>query len=349
MLPAPLLAACRRKGLSVTGSGDALHAGWRQLWEECPVEEGIVVVPSAEVEDSRRVHHLILMEEFADFAALQAVLEPKACDLAVTGRPRVRLSGETIAREVHALGGLVGPAHAFTPWTALYAAHDSVRECYGGETIDFLELGLSADSSYGAAIPDLYGIPFLSNSDAHSPGSCGREYTVVSSRENGPAGVLDSISRGEVVQNAGFFPEEGKYNRTACSRCYLQYSLEEAVSLSWRCPDDGGRIKKGVLDRARELSLGEERPRPPYLHRIPLPQILQRVLSVSSPRTGKVLALYNRFLEQFGSEIRVLNEVPVGELALVHSGAAEAVDALRRERVRFCPGGGGKYGSFSFY
>ncbi|MDD1716424.1 MAG: endonuclease Q family protein, partial [Methanolinea sp.] len=299
--------------------------------------------------DSRRVHHLILMEKFADFATLQAVLEPKACDLAVTGRPRVRLSGETIAREVHDLGGLVGPAHAFTPWTALYAAHDSVSGCYGGETIDFLELGLSADSSYGSAIPDLYGVPFLSNSDAHSPESFGREYTVLSARENTPGGVLDSISRGDVVQNAGFFPEEGKYNRTACSRCYRQYSREDADSLSWRCPDDGGRIKKGVLDRARELSLGEERPRPPYLHRIPLTQVLQRVLSVSSPRTGKVVTLYNRFLEQFGCEIRVLNEAPIGELALVHPGTAEAVDALRRERVRFCPGGGGRYGTFSFY
>lgn len=348
MRPEPILAACQRKGLSAIGSGDALHAGWRRLWEECPAGEGTVVVPSAEVEDSSRVHHLILMEDFSGFAALQAVLAPKSCDLAVTGRPRVRLPGETIAREVHSLGGLIGPAHAFTPWTALYAAHDRIRECYGGETIDFLELGLSADSAYGAAIPDLYGVPFLSNSDAHSPGSCGREYTVVSVRETSPAGVLDGISRGDVVRNVGFFPEEGKYNRTACSRCYRQYPLEDAVSLSWRCPDDGGRIKKGVLDRARELSLGESRPRPPYLHRIPLPQILQRVLDVSSPRTGKVLALYNTFLDRFGCEIRVLNEVPIRELALVHPGTAGAVDALRRERVRFCPGGGGKYGTFSF-
>ena len=64
---------------------------------------------------------------------------------------------------------MIGPAHAFTPWTAMYAYFDRVADCYGSQSIDFLELGLSADSSYGAAIPDLHNVPFLSNSDAHSP------------------------------------------------------------------------------------------------------------------------------------------------------------------------------------
>lgn len=59
-----------------------------------------------------------------------------------------------------------------------------------------------------------------------------------------------------MIQNAGLFPEEGKYNRTACSRCYRQYTLEEAGGLGWKCPDDGGKIKKGVRDRARETSCG---------------------------------------------------------------------------------------------
>ena len=60
----------------------------------------------------------------------------------------------------------------------MYAYFDSVAHCYGSETIDFLELGLSADSSYGAAIPELCDVPFLTNSDAHSPhpDKLGREF-----------------------------------------------------------------------------------------------------------------------------------------------------------------------------
>ena len=58
----------------------------------------------------------------------------------------------------------------------------TLDECYGGEKVDFLELGLSADNSYGAAIPDLYDVPFITNSDAHSPdpAKCGREFTRLS-------------------------------------------------------------------------------------------------------------------------------------------------------------------------
>ncbi len=353
MVPPAMVEAARRKGLRAIGTGDALHPQWRREWGEFvsgPDPAGVIIVPSAEVEDRDRVHHLILMDGFIGFFALQKTFSLAGKDIATTGRPRLRLSGEEIARAVHDAGGLVGPAHAFTPWTSMYASHDHVGECYGSEPIDFLELGLSADNSYGAAIPDLHGVPFISSSDAHGPDPwrMGRECVVLEVGEGTPAGVLEAVSGGRIVQNIGLFPEEGKYNRTACSRCFRQFSSDEAAAHAWRCPGDGGRIKKGVLDRARELSFGEPRLRPPYLHMIPLPEILQRVLGCSSPQARRVERLYNRFVERFGNEIRVLTEVPLQDLATVHEGAASAIDSLRCGRVRLLPGGGGRYGTFSF-
>jgi len=354
MIPSFMVRAAERKGLSAIGSADALHPGWRRMWKEASSlreEESVVVVPTTEVEDRNRVHHLVLMEDFSCFSALQEVLGPFGKDITSTGRPRLHLTAEEIARTVHAFGGLIGPAHAFTPWTSMYASHNRVRECYGSEPIDFLELGLSADSSYGAAIPDLYKIPFISSSDAHGPdpGRLGREFIVLEVGEATPAGILESIAQGRVVRNAGLFPEEGKYNRTACSRCYRQFSVEEAADLAWRCPHDRGRIKKGVLDRARELSLGDPSPRPPYLHTIPLPEILKMVLSLSSPDARGVRVLYDRFISCFGNEIHILTEVAVPDLAKVHEATAMAIDSLRTGRVRLSPGGGGRYGTFSFY
>ncbi len=353
MTPAAILASCRTKGLDVIGSGDAFHAGWRAMWGEalpCCDGSATCVVPSAEVEDRNRVHHLVVMDDFTSFEDLAGDLAPCAPALECTGRPRIPLSGGEIARAVHRRGGLIGPAHAFTPWTSLYASHDSIGDCYGNETPDFLELGLSADSSYGAAIPHLSGIPFISSSDAHGPETwrLGREFVVLSARERTPAGVLDAIGRGAVVRNVGLFPEEGKYNRTACCRCYRQYENREAIALSWRCPSCGGRIKKGVRDRALELSAGKPEPRPPYVHMIPLAEILARVLSVASPRTRSVSTLYDRFISAFGNEIAVLTAVPVSSLARIHPETAAAVDALRSGRVHLSPGGGGRYGSFSF-
>ncbi len=351
MHPENLLNVCVTKGLHILGTGDALHPAWQKEWEPFLVNEtGICVIPTGEVEDEHRVHHLIMAGDFGQFTQLRELLQPHSKSISTNGRPHVYLSGEAIAERVHEVGAFIGPAHAFTPWTALFAYHDSVAGCYGEEPIDFVELGLSADSSYGAGIPDFAGVPFLSNSDAHSPQpeKIGREFNRI--RILGKfsvRGVLDSIRTGAIEANAGFFPEEGKYNRTACVRCFTQYTLKEAQQHAWRCPADGGLIKKGVYDRARELSRGSPGSRPPYLHLVPLGQIIQTVEGVSSPGTKKCRAIYDALIAEFGNEIDVLIRIPVTEIQAVHPKVAKAIDALRENRVILHPGGGGKYGTFS--
>jgi len=351
MQPEQLIKSCVTKGLQVLGSGDALQPAWRHCWEPfLDNDAGIVIVPTGEVEDKKRVHHLILAEDFAQFDALRELLAPQSRSILTNGRPHVVLSGEEIAVLAHEVGALIGPAHAFTPWTAMYAYHNSVAECYGNEPIDFLELGLSADSSYGAGIRELDHVPFLTNSDAHSPQpeKMGREFNQLELGNLTVREVLDSIKSGAIVMNAGFFPEEGKYNRTACVRCFTQYSLEDATRLAWRCPIDGGIIKKGVSDRARELSAGSPRLRPPYLHIVPLGQIIQTVENVSSPGTKRCRLIYDAFISAFGNEIDVLINAPVPEIRAVNPNVAAAIDALRTQRVILHPGGGGKFGTFSY-
>ncbi len=351
MRPEKLLTTCAIKGLHILGTGDALHPVWQREWKPFLVnKEGICVIPTCEVEDEHRVHHLILAEDFGQFDQLRDLLAPKSKSISTNGRPHVYLSGQTIAEWAHDTGALIGPAHAFTPWTALYAYHDSVAGCYGSEPVDFFELGLSADSSYGAGIPDLSGVPFLSNSDAHSPQpeKIGREFNRIRVDGNLSArALLDCIKAGSITMNAGFFPEEGKYNRTACVHCFTHYSPEEARQHNWRCPADGGLIKKGVFDRARELSCGTPGLRPPYLHIVPLGQIIQTIEGTSSPSTKKCRAIYDAFIAAFGNEIDVLVTSPVPEIRAVHPKVADAIAALRENRVILHPGGGGKYGTFS--
>jgi len=351
MQPEQLIKGCVTKGIQILGSGDALHPDWQNGWKPfLENDAGIVIVPQGEIEDKFRVHHVILAEDFAQFDQLRDLLSGTCKSFTTSGRPHVYLSGEEIARAAHDVGALLGPAHAFTPWTAMYACFDSVPACYGSVKIDFLELGLSADSSYGAAIPDLYDIPFLTNSDAHSPypDKLGREFNRLRIRSATASDVLAAIRQGDVETNAGFFPEEGKYNRTACTRCYEQYSLEDAIRHQWRCPADGGIIKKGVSDRAKELAGGSEpRIRPPYVHVLPLAQIIQTMEGASSPNTKKCRAVYSSFISTFGNEIAVLMEIPVSEIRTIHPKVADAIDALRNGIVTLHPGGGGKYGTFS--
>ena len=351
MQPEELIRGCVTKGIRVLGTGDALQPDWQNGWKPfLENDAGIVIVPQGEIEDKNRVHHVILAEDPAQFSQLRDELAGTCKSFVTSGRPHVYLSGEEIADAAHDVGALVGPAHAFTPWTAMYAYFDSVPACYGSAKIDFLELGLSADSSYGAAIPDLYDTPFLTNSDAHSPypDKLGREFNRIRLDKPTTKDVLAAIRKGAVEMNAGFFPEEGKYNRTACTRCYTQYPLEDAIRHQWRCPADGGIIKKGVSDRALELSHGSEaKPRPQYVHVLPLAQIIQTMEGASSPNTKKCRAIYTKFIETFENEIAVLIDVPAPEIRTIHPKVADAVTALRNGTVILHPGGGGKYGTFS--
>lgn len=351
MKPEQLLASCIKKGIVVLGTGDALQPDWQKCWQlYLENNAGIIIVPQCEIEDKKRVHHLVLAEDFAQFDQLRDLMAGKCKSFETSGRPHVYLNGEEIAAFAHEVGAMIGPAHAFTPWTALYAYFDSVPACYGNEKIDFLELGLSADSSYGEAIPDLCDVPFLTNSDAHSPNpdKLGREFNRIRIRHRRAKDVLDAIKKTDIEMNVGFFPEEGKYNRTACTRCFTQYNMDQAVQYRWRCPSDGGIIKKGVFDRSGELSIeGTSCPRPPYIHVLPLGQIIQSVVGASSPYTKKCDAIYQSLISAFDNEIAVLIDVPVQEILIINPKVAEVISALRNGTLTLNPGGGGKYGTFS--
>lgn len=350
MRPDTILDTCRTKGIDCIGTGDALHPAWRDLWEpHLSGDDRIVVVPTTEVEDANRIHHLIIMPDFGTCRDLGLLLSPASRDINTTGRPHVRMTGDRIAEAVHDCGGLIGPAHAFTPWTALYGRFSSLSDSYRDERIDFLELGLSADTSYASGIAEIGDVPFLSNSDAHSPdpAKIGREYFCLSTRGRSAEDVISALREGKIVSNTGFFPEEGKYNRTACSRCFEQFPLHEAERLTWKCPYDKAAIKKGVRDRAQELSQGIPSNRPPYLHCIPLGEMIQKVQKCCSTHTRSCLTTYSRFIATFGDEISVLTTVPVAELAGVDGRVAQMIGALRSGDVVLIPGGGGKYGSFS--
>ena len=159
-------------------------------------------------------------------------------------------------------GTLFGPSHAFTPYTGIYGNHDNLKSAYGNisKNISFLELGLSADSSYADKISELHDIVYLSNSDAHSPfpHRLAREFNVIDIPDISFDSIknLFEMKKGKIIENIGLPPEEGKYNESACNKCYTHYSFEESISKNWRC-SCGGTIKKGVADRVEELSFSD--------------------------------------------------------------------------------------------
>ncbi len=70
------------------------------------------------------------------------------------GRPKTNYGGAELLDLVHEYDCLIGPAHAFTPWTGMYKSFDSIYDCYSKKA-DFVELGLSADTFMADRIAEL--------------------------------------------------------------------------------------------------------------------------------------------------------------------------------------------------
>jgi uncharacterized protein (TIGR00375 family) len=265
------------------------------------------------------------------------------------------MNGVELASHAKDVDALIGPAHAFTPWTAMYAYHSSLVSCYGdlAPYISFVELGLSADTDYADTIQELHRLTFLTNSDSHSPHPVrlAREFTRFEVQDMTFAEIKKAILRtggNKPVLNVGLPPQEGKYNESACISCFTHYTLDEAVKRRWKC-SCGKRIKKGVRDRIRELATYAEphHPdhRPPYIHLIPLSEIIAKALGQHTPFTQSVTKRWDELISSFGSEISVLLDADIHEIAKITIPViVEAIQSFREHKVLIIPGGGGKYG-----
>lgn len=358
-----LAKGAKQKGVHMLATGDCLHPTWlseiramQELSEGTFELDGTRFILTTEVEAEKRVHHLLLFPSISSVVDFTEAVGKSTSTLASDGRPNLRMTGEEIAQAAKDSGALLGPAHAFTPWTGVYAHFNTLKECYGelASTIKYLELGLSANSEYGAGIEELMDVTFLTNSDAHSPQPVrlAREFNTIEAKDMTYGELVLAISNEKgrkIVMNVGLPPEEGKYNRTACTRCFRQYELPEVLAKRWRC-GCGGTIKKGVRDRAVELSgkKGYEHSsrRPEYVYMIPLAEIIMRAIGHSSPFTGKVRAMWETLIKELGDEINVLLHVPVDRIGEVAGQPiADAIGAFRNGEVTVIPGGGGRYGS----
>ncbi|UCH72509.1 MAG: TIGR00375 family protein [Thermoplasmatales archaeon] len=350
------------KGIDVVGTGDCLHRGWIKEIKKCHIiDEGTFefdntrFILSTEIEAQKKVHHLLYFPSFSSVEDFKEKISPKSKNIENDGRPNADMSGEELASIAKDVDALIGPAHAFTPYTSMYAHYDSLEACYGelADYVSFIELGLSADSNFADKIEELHKLTFLTNSDCHSPHPVrlAREFTRFEVKDVTFKEIKKAILRtGEnrPLLNVGLPPQEGKYHESACRSCYTHYSLEEAQRRRWKCRC-GKRIKKGVKDKINERATFEEpkhpNHRPPYIHLIPLSEIIAKAIGQKNPFTQTVTKRWNELISAFCSEIRVLLDVDIEYISKITAPAiAEAIQAFREKKVIIQPGGGGKYG-----
>ncbi len=362
----PLIAKqAELKGLQIVGTGDSLNPKWiAHIRENCHEETGGIYkvknsktdfLITTEVEDCKRVHHLIIFPSLGSAEDLSEIFARYSEDIKIDGRPHLKLNGEEIVDYVKSVGGMIGPSHAFTPWTAIYKEYNSLTECYGKNVKDvrFLELGLSADTYMADRINELQEITFMTNSDAHSPwpNRLGREFNRILVGELSFDEIRKAITgrdRRGFILNVGLNPREGKYHLTACSRCYLKFKIEDAKAVSWRCPECKGTIKKGVDDRINELASWDKphhpHNRPKYIHIIPLAEVISLALGIHGTETKKVREKWESLVESLVTEINVLVDADIEDVKAVDPAIGRVIEKFRTGQIEYIAGGGGQYG-----
>jgi uncharacterized protein (TIGR00375 family) len=354
------------KGLNVVSTSDILNEKWFNHVKKFLIEEENNVfkardsktnlIIGTEVNCNKRVHHLIYLPSLESALDLKNSMKGKAIfDSWGCGRPTIRLSAKEIAEKVRDAGGIIGPAHAFTPYYSIYAHFNSLKELYESEEkfIYFMELGLSADTNLADLISENHKYSFLTNSDSHSPwpNRIGREFTRIKMIKPNFINLKKALKEKEeklISLNVGLNPKEGKYHLTACQSCYANYSLKQAYELNFKCIKCGKDIKKGVKDRVNELKNLNKgiHPafRPEYMHSIPLSEIIQNAFKVKNVNSVKVQSNWRELIDVFGNEINVLVDASIQEISKINSVIAEYINAFRNGLIVYEAGGGGNYG-----
>ncbi|WP_226579539.1 endonuclease Q family protein [Halobacillus litoralis] len=345
--------ASRRKGLDMIGIIDAQSPAVqeeimdlieskkaKELAEGGIQFEDTVLILGSEIEVydascSGPIHVLCYFPFLEDMKLFTSWLSEKMKNVSLSSQ-RFYGTARELQEHVKSHKGLFIPAHMFTPFKSLYGkgVKKSLHEVLDSEKIDAVELGLSADTNMADRLLELEPYTYLTNSDAHSLINMAREYQKVRMKTRTFEELRRALYReGERggAANYGLNPEMGKYHQTFCLQCESTHP-----GFSSSCNHCGSsKIIKGVSDRIQELEDGyQNRKRPPYIYQVPLSSL---------PGVGK--RTYEKLIDTFGSEMKVIHDIPCEQLQkVVPDKVCQNILALRQGELKITAGGGGRYG-----
>lgn len=372
MTPETLARWARLKGVTVVGTGDAIHPGWlRELGRKLDFAgnglfvlreelQNITPVPASCASDvyfmmsteisciyskrgrTRKVHCIVLFNDMEGPFRLQKRLA-RVGNIASDGRPILGMDAERLLETVieECPEALFIPAHIWTPHFSVLGStsgFDSLEECFEELTghIYAVETGLSSDPPMNWRVSSLDRLTLVSNSDAHSPEKLGREANIFDTEISFDAIAHAIRTRGGFAGTIEFFPEEGKYHYDGHRPCKVRMSPEKTVERGDnRCPACGKKMTPGVLGRVLRLADRGSDEIPGNAKPYHSLISLKAIIAQAlgmGAGTKKVDSVYFDLLEKLGNELNILLNVPAA--ALSDAGYPAIADAIDRVRSR---------------
>src|SRR3989344_788093 len=396
-----------KKGIDLVATGDWTHPIWFREIKTSLTEtsSGIFSLKKKPVADmrpvsfllsteissinsqggkGRRVHNLIFSPSLETCEKIIKELLKRGANLASDGRPIVGISSKDLLELCLTIDSqiLFIPAHAWTPWFALYGSKsgfDSIAECFGTleKYIYAIETGLSSDPLMNWQIKELETRSILSFSDAHSGPKLGREATVFIQSPKSKSHSLnfdyEDISKAIKQDPSGklkigytieFFPEEGKYHWSGHRVCNIRYNPQEVKKYGTLCPICKRLLTIGVENRVNDLAYktltpadllmiqnknkltfvyDKEKKRRPFVSLIPLLEILSEIHDHSPTKASSE---YERIVPIFGTEFDILLKKSYEDIEKnAGKKLASAIQVVRERKAVVDPGYDGVFGT----
>ncbi len=324
-----------------------LRNGVMEELEDGGIKYGkLVIILGSEIESREKnggqAHYLAYFPYLRNIKEYSSTMKQYITNINLSSQS-TGLGAKEILKIVEYHGGILIPAHLFTPYKSFYGrSFETYQQVFTDDEWDRIlavELGLSADSYLAEYLSELKGKTFISNSDAHSLIKIAREYNLIRMKELNYQEFLLVLKRVEgrkVVSNYGLDPRLGKYHRSFCPECNRNFPLKEIVL---QCPQCGEKnIVVGVKDRILQISkegctITPEH-RGVYIHQIPLRDI---------PGIGS--KTYQKLIQAFGTEMNVIHRTIKEDLVkVVNDKIADRIIKARSGKIEIEDGGGGHYG-----
>lgn len=310
---------------------------------------------------SRRIHTMIFAPNFKVVEKINNELSELG-KLSSDGRPIFGFSAKELVEIITDISDeiFLVPAHAWTPWFSVFGANsgfDSIEECFEEQSkhISCIETGLSSDPQMNWRLSSLDKICLISNSDAHSPNRIGREANVFDCDMdyNEIIKAIKNKDKEKFPFTVEFFPEEGKYHFDGHRNCGILFSPAESRKNKNICPVCGRKLTIGVMHRVESLADRPEGFVPenaiPCKHLIPLVEIIAEALNQGVDTKG-VENEYLRLVSTYGSEFRILLDLPLEELEKsTPPKILEGIKRVREGNLQITPGHDGVYGKIQIF
>ena len=370
---ANLVKWARVKGLGLLGTGDFTHPEWFKEISELEERDGVLwfkdeegefpFILSSEISliytqgKGRKVHLVLLAPSLDVVDKINSWLDTFG-RRDYDGRPIFKISCRDFVAKMEEIDDRIEiiPAHAWTPYFGVFGSmsgFDSLKEAFldKADRVHAIETGISSDPEMNWKINELNGRSIISFSDSHSfwPWRLGREATIFRVEEGEELSydlILRQIRENSFIGTIEVDPAYGKYHYDGHSRCKFSCSPEESKRLKGICPKCGRALIIGVDNRVEELrsDSADYKNKKKYYTILPLHEIISLSRGVGM-NSKKVWEIYNKMIEKFENEFKILLKVSKEELNdVVDSGLVELILKNRSGEIKVKPGYDGEYG-----